>query len=110
MSGTRSYSVAIPANTNNIDIGLNAIINDTVPHLFSVNVRTNDAPGAAFAAILLLASFPTANGQAPSVNIALSGNGYAFTSVSGTPGAYNLGLNSSLGGATTALVNISMIY
>lgn len=109
MSGTRSYSVACAAATNNIDIGLNALINDSVPHLFSVSVRTNDAPGTAFACLGLVQSFPAINATAPSVQFSSTGNGYAFTSVSGTPGAYNLGLNNGIA-ANTALVNISIIY
>jgi len=110
MSGTRSYSVAAPATTNNIDIGLSALINDSVPHLFSVSVRTNDAPAAAFLVIGLVQSFPTAQNQVPILTAATSGNGYALTSITGTPGAYALSMNSALGSATTALVNITIIY
>jgi hypothetical protein len=110
MSGTRSYSVAAPASTNNIDIGLSALINDSVPHLFSVSVRTNDAPGAAFVAIGLIQSFPAAQSLPPILTAASTANGYALTSVTGTPGAYTLNMNSSLGSATTALVNITIIF
>jgi hypothetical protein len=110
MGGSRKYQVNMPASTNNVDIGISALLNDSVPHLFSVAVTTATSPGTAFAVIGLVQSFPAANSQAPVFTAQTTGNGYAWPSLSGTPGAYVLGLNNGLGAANVADVVITMIY
>ena len=109
LAGTRIYTVSVPANGANIDIGLNQIVNDTVPHQLAVTVIGAGAPGnAPFASYGSIQSYPPVTGQVPNLQLVAQQSGYSWE-VSGGAGTFNIGLNSSVV-ATTATVIITIIF
>lgn len=109
LTGTRQYQVSVPANAVNFDVGLNEIINDTVPHQLAVTIIGAGATPAPFASYGNIQSYPTATGQVPNLQTLATGNGYSWNQF-GAAGTYNLGLNSGLGVVTTATVIITIIF
>ena len=106
-SGTRRWVVNIPANATNFDVGLNAIINSAVPHVFFASIIQQG--GAAYASSLIQ-SYPAVNNIAPSFALASVGNGYAFPAIGGSAGAWTFTVNSTICSATNADVVITIIY
>jgi hypothetical protein len=108
MGGSRKYTVTLATSTGNQDIGLNAIINDTVPHLFSVCITKNGGLQVAVAG--LVQSFPAALAQAPVTTALTAANGYSWNGPTGTPGAYTFGINTGASDGGAASVVVTMIY
>lgn len=108
MQGTRQYPVSVGANAVNVDIGLSAILNDTVPHQVAVTVIGSGVAPAPFASYGVIQSYPAATGQAPNLQILAQGQGYSWA-ISGGAGTFNLGLTSTVA-ATTANVIITIIF
>lgn len=109
MGGSRKYQVTLAGTTGNQDIGLNAILNDTVPHLFSVCATKNGGLQVAVAG--LVQSFPAALGQAPVATALTTANGISWNGPGGTPGNYSLGINTTgAGDAGVYSVVVTMIY
>jgi cytoskeletal protein CcmA (bactofilin family) len=109
MQGTRLYQVSVGAGAVNVDVGLNEILNDTVPHQLSVTIIGAGAPGTApFASYGVIQSYPISTGQVPNLQISATGGGYSWNA-SGGAGTFNLGLNGAAA-ATTATVIITIIF
>jgi len=108
MGGSRKYTLTLAASTGNQDIGLNALLNDTVPHLFSVCITKNGGVQVAIAG--LIQSYPAAIGQAPVTTALKADNGYSWNGPNGTPGAYTLGINTGGADGGAASVVVTMIY
>jgi len=103
--GSRIYTVNL-ATANNQNIGLDGLINDVVPHIFSVTVLGES--GVPYASIGLVVSFPGSAAAPPITTTEVSGNGFGWSTTTGTPGAYDISLNNTLA-PTTATVVITII-
>ena len=113
LGGTRTWTVSLPPNVGNpgVDVGLNALFNDTVPHLFYVMVSTAPPPGQTRAPFTcaLMQSYPTAFDRFPDFLANVHQGGYDWSNQSGIPGNYNLGVVTGNIGTTVATVTITMI-
>jgi len=100
LTGSYAYSVTIPGTQNANAIGLAPLINTNTARVFAVSVTCPAFPDAYACAILLCAT----GANAPQVVSKYSGNGIAWPSdPTGTPGNYDLTINSSLAPATITL-------